>query len=207
MEETPVETEFAAFYEADRKQFPRVAATFLGAEQVMVHFTMQDLLIDHPVGVGGTGAGPSPGELLLGALAACTSVYVGRNAKRQGFPVESVHVGVSFETAQEPTDGPLAAVSFLDRIVKRVEVRGQLTPDQVEMVTFWAERCAIGETLRRGVDLIEELELVVDPDVLPFGGRLPGHPQLSGDLVGDDTECCAGDTCEVVSDTTTHLQG
>jgi len=69
-----------------------VAATFLGAEQVLVHFTMQDLLIDHPVGVGGTGAGPSPGELLLGALAACTSVYVGRNAQRYGVPVESVHV-------------------------------------------------------------------------------------------------------------------
>jgi putative redox protein len=204
MEETPVEPEFAAFYEADRKQFPRVAATFLGGEQVMVHFTMQDLLIDHPVGVGGTGAGPSPGELLLGALAACTSVYVGRNARRHGVPVESVHVGVSFETAQEPTDGPLAAVSFLNRIVKRVEVRGQLTTEHVEMVRFWAERCAIGETLRRGVDLIEELELVTEPDVLPFGGRLPRHAQLPSDLVGSDTECCASEECDVVPDTVTH---
>jgi len=173
-----------------------VAATFLGAEQVLVHFTMQDLLIDHPVGVGGTGAGPSPGELLLGALAACTSVYVGRNAKRYGLPVESVHVGVSFETAQELTDGPLPSVSFLDRIVKRVEVRGPLTDEQLEMVKFWAERCAIGETLRRGVNLVEELELVTDAEAPPFSGPLPGHAASDNNPSEGDVPCCTGDECE-----------
>ena len=179
---TQSEVGFPEFYAADRERFPRVAATFASGEQVAVTFSMQDLLVDHPPAVGGTGAGPSPGELLLAALAACTSVYVGRNAKRHGIPLESVHVGTSFETAHEPTDGPLDSIAYLNRITKRVEVRGPLSDEQLAMVKFWVEHCAIGETLQRGVELIEEVVLVTDPDQLPFGGRRPG---------GDTAACCA----------------
>jgi uncharacterized OsmC-like protein len=174
---------FPEFYGEDRKRFPRVAATFAGDEQVVVQFSMQELLVDHPPAVGGTGAGPSPGELLLAALAACTSVYVGRNAKRFGIPLESVHVGTSFETAHEPTDGPLDTIAYLSRIIKRVEVRGPLSDEQLAMVRFWVEHCAIGETLQRGVELVEEVVLVTDPDLPPFGGRQPG-----GDAAAT---CCA----------------
>jgi putative redox protein len=171
---TPTEVGFPEFYAADRERFPRVSATFAGDEQVVVSFAMLDLLVDHPTGVGGTGAGPSPGELLLAALAACTSVYVGRNAKRHGIPLESIHVGTSFETAHEPTDGPLDSIAYLSRIIKRVEVRGPLSDEQLAMVRFWVEHCAIGETLQRGVELVEEVVLVTDPEQLPFGGRRPG---------------------------------
>ena len=177
---------FPQFYAEDRKRFPRVAATFVGDEQVLVQFSMEDLLVDHPTAVGGTGAGPSPGELLLAALAACTSVYVGRNAKRFGIPLESVHVGTSFETAHEPTDGPLDSLAYLNRITKRVEIRGPLSAEQLAMVKFWVEHCAIGETLQRGVTLVEEVVLVTDPDQLPFDGRRPGC-----DPAADDDNCCA----------------
>jgi putative redox protein len=176
---------FPEFYAEDLARFPRVAATFAGDEQVVVQFSMRDLLVDHPTQVGGTGAGPSPGELLLAALAACTSVYVGRNAKRFGIPLESVHVGTSFETAHEPTDGPLDSVSYLKRITKRVEIRGPLSDEQLTAVRFWVEHCAIGETLRRGVELVEEVVVVTDPNQLPFGGRRPGC-----EIAAEGESCC-----------------
>jgi putative redox protein len=186
--------DFSAFYEQDRKRFPRVAATFAGHEQVRVHFTMRDLLVDHPPEVGGSGQGPSPGELLLAALAACTAVYIGRNAERYGVPVESIDVGASFETAHDPTDGPLDAVSYLDRVVKRVEVRGPLNQDQLAMVRFWAEHCAIGETLRRGVDLVEEVELLPPCDGQPpSGDMMPGGLSRHEDLQEGDAVCCGAD--------------
>ncbi len=194
MPETTVQPPFSAFYEEDRKRFPRVAATFAGNEQVSVHFTMQDLLVDHPPQVGGSGLGPSPGELLLAALAACTAVYIGRNAERYGLGLESIQVGASFQTAHEPTNGPLDAVSYLSRIVKRVEVRGPLSENQLAMVRFWAEHCAIGETLRRGLDLVEEVELVSPGDGAPFGGEMPGQRHGDGDP-WDDPACCA-DGCD-----------
>jgi putative redox protein len=176
---------FPEFYAEDLTRFPRVAATFAGDEQVDVQFSMRDLLIDHPTELGGTGAGPSPGELLLAALAACTSVYVGRNAKRFGIPLESVHVGTSFEIGHEPTEGPLDSVSYLKRITKRVEIRGPLSGEQLDAIRFWVEHCAIGETLRRGVELVEEVIVVTDPNQLPFGGR---SPRCEG--AADDKACC-----------------
>jgi putative redox protein len=188
-EAEPEEIGFPEFYADDLTRFPRVAATFAGDEQVVVQFSMRDLLVDHPTQVGGTGAGPSPGELLLAALAACTSVYVGRNAKRFGIPVESVHVGTSFEIAHEPTEGPLDSVSYLKRITKRVEIRGPLSDEQLSAVRFWVEHCAIGETLRRGVELVEEVVVVSDPDGPAFAGRPTGCESAAG----SEACCTAGD--------------
>ena len=151
------EAAVATFYATDEKQDFRVSAKYHEREQVIVNFSTQAFVSDHPTGLGGDNLGPSPGELLLGSLAACTAVYIGRNARRKKIPVESIVVRVRFETAHEHIDGPLHSLSFLSRIIKHVEVTGDLTDEQEEMVRFFSNNCAIGETLRRGVDLEETL--------------------------------------------------
>ena len=135
--------------------------------------------------------GPSPGELLLASLAACTAVFVGREARRQGVPVESVTVGTSFELAWEPTDGPLDSLGYFRKIVKRVEVTGDLTQEQLARVHFWVEHCSIGETLKRGVELEEHITVIPGSgtpfQLAPISG-LPcseEHPQGA-------TTCCGG---------------
>ena len=40
--------------------------------------------------------------------------------------------------------------------------KNYFTPEQFEMVKFFSENCAIGETLRRGVELVEEMVLLPD---------------------------------------------
>ena len=130
--------------------------------------------------------GPSPGELLLASLAACTAVYVGRNAKRHDIPVESVDVRVRFDVSHEPTDGPLDTISFLDRMQKRVEVVGDLDDDQREKIRFFVEHCAIGETLKRGVEITEDIVFAAAGETIacPIGGA----GRIAG---GDDPSCCA----------------
>jgi putative redox protein len=158
MNNSPPRSIHADFYdEEQRAGADRVSASYLRNEQVLVTFPDQVLLSDHPSGLGGTAKGPSPGELLLGALTACTAVYVGREARRQGVPVESVEVGASFQVTWEATDGPLESLGYFEKIVKHVDVVGDLNDAQRERVAFWVEHCSIGETLRRGVELEEHI--------------------------------------------------
>jgi putative redox protein len=149
-----------AFYAEDAKKEFRVSATYLRREQVLVNFSMEAFISDHPKGLGGDNMGPSPGELLMGSLAACTAIYVGRNARRLKIPLESVDVKVKFEVGHERIEGPLHALSFLSRIAKVTEIRGNLTEEQFATLKFFADNCAIGETLRRGVMLDETVTWV-----------------------------------------------
>ena len=155
----PIEPEaaVASFYAGEAEQAYRVSAKYYEREQVIINFSTQAFISDHAVGLGGDDMGPSPGELLLGSLAACTAVYIGRNARRKKIPVESIVVHTRFEPGHERIEGPLHSLSFLAKVFKHVEVTGELTVDQEAMVRFFSENCAIGETLRRGVALEETL--------------------------------------------------
>jgi uncharacterized OsmC-like protein len=109
------------------------------------------LLADEPVEAGGSDAGPTPYELLLGALGACTAITVRMYATRHEWPLESVSVHLAHERVHardcEDCQNP-SANAFLDRITKRVELAGALSDQQRARLLEIAERCPVARTLR-----------------------------------------------------------
>jgi putative redox protein len=107
---------------------------------------------DEPVDAGGSDAGPTPYELLLGALGACTAITLRMYAARRGWPLESVEVYLAHDRVHshdcENCDEPNAA---LDRITKRVVLQGPLSAEQRTRLLEIAERCPVRRTLRQPV--------------------------------------------------------
>lgn len=95
------------------------------------------LRADEPAGLGGADTGPAPDELVLAALAACTSITVRMYAARKQWPLEAVDVTVGF------------AVRERDRneLVRHVALRGPLDDAQRERLRQVAEACPVHRLL------------------------------------------------------------
>ncbi len=107
----------------------------------------------HP-GVGGHGTAACSGDLLLGALAACTQITAQMVAEAMGLQVEHLDVRVEGELDLRGTLGidPSVPVGF-QAIRSTIEVRGALEPKQVQRLREMTERyCVVLSTLRTPVE-------------------------------------------------------
>jgi len=106
------------------------------------------LIADEPEDYGGTNMGPTPYDLLSGALATCTSMTIRMYADRKKLPLDSVTVSVRHDKIHakdceecEQRDGRI------DRFERELTVDGDLTDEQLERITEIADRCPVHRTL------------------------------------------------------------
>ncbi|MEL7158947.1 MAG: OsmC family protein [Actinomycetota bacterium] len=108
---------------------------------------------DEPVDVGGDDTGPNPYDLLLGSLAACTTITLALYAKRKDIDLQTVSAEYSFDRVHaddcEQCDDSHAGM--IDRITSRIFIDGDFDEATRKRLQEIAVRCPVHKTLANGV--------------------------------------------------------
>lgn len=110
------------------------------------------LRADEPASYGGDESGATPYDLLLSGLGACTSMTVRLYAERKGWPLEQVEVTLSHEKIHADDCADCETKSGrLDRIERRLHLRGPLSEEQKARLLEIADKCPVHRTLESEV--------------------------------------------------------
>lgn len=113
-----------------------------------MHASGHHIDADEPKTVGGGGHGPTPYDLLLMSLGACTSMTLRLYANRKGYKLEDVQVRLRHERLHAKDcaecDGKEGKV---ERITRELFVRGSLSEEQRADLLRIADRCPVHRTL------------------------------------------------------------
>jgi len=102
----------------------------------------------------GTNTGPSPYELLLASLGACTSMTLRLYAQQKGMDLQRITVRLQHSRihAEDCRDCD-TKIGFLDRIDRQIELTGSLSEEQKARLLQIAQRCPVHRTLTSEINI------------------------------------------------------
>ena len=117
-----------------------------GKHKQIIQIGQHTFWADEPKDVGGDDEGPTPHEILLASLGACTSMTVQMYAERKQWPLRAVTVGLE--------DDMQASVYVIRRTI---HLDGDLTDEQRARLLEIANKCPVHKTLTGEIRIESQL--------------------------------------------------
>ena len=115
------------------------------------------LVADEPLHVHGQDLGPSPYDLLVSALGACTSMTLRMYADAKGLDVEVIKVHLQ-HTKEHVEDSRVAKGGKIDISRREIEITGNITHEQKLRMVEIANRCPDHKTLHSNILVLTSLK-------------------------------------------------
>ena len=124
-----------------------VSETGSGVFQQQIRAGGHVFTADEPLGIGDD-TGPSPYDLVLAGLGACTSMTLRMFANRKQWPLEHVSVQLTHDRVHsDDCHDPTAKPCMVDTIERTITLTGPLSDDQRNRLLEIAEKCPVHRTL------------------------------------------------------------
>lgn len=126
----------------------RVEETRAGKLQQRVRMRDHVLTADEPEDLGGMDSGPTPYDLLLAALGACTSMTLRMYADRKKWPLERVKVDLTHKRIHaEDCAECEASTGMIEVLTRDIALSGDLDEAQREKLLEIADKCPVHRTI------------------------------------------------------------
>ena len=146
--------------EPESEGWARLMETGAGQFQQSIALGRHHLIADEPTKMGGLDSGPSPYQLLLAGLGACSAMTIRLYAKWKNFPLDRVSVDLK-HSREHQADSAISATGpskpKLERIERVVHLQGDLSDAQRAHLLEIAERCPVHRTLAEPVKIVTRL--------------------------------------------------
>jgi len=115
-------------------------------------------VIDEPVAAGGQDRGPTPYDLLLSALGACTAITLRLYANQKKWPLEAIEVRLSHQRVhRHDCEKCEMTGETLEEVHKELRLTGPLTEEQRQRLESISSKCPVQKTLMSGLRIVTHL--------------------------------------------------
>ncbi len=144
--------------DATRLSRVRVTETGEGGLEQEIVAGRHRLTVDEPKSLGGTDAGPTPYDLIAGALGACTAMTIRLYARRKTLPLTRVIVDLVHDKVHaSDCEACETKDARIDRIQRTITLEGDLDDAARASLLAIAEKCPVHRTLQGGIVIETQL--------------------------------------------------